>query len=81
MDPLFHARTTLLLAADLMPTRTSYWLVRILGQALAVTLETLIVFVQTTRLVFFEFYIRFLRTKGRVFRPLHAVQDHDRQPV
>jgi len=33
-------------------------------------LEGLLVFVQTTRLVLFEFFIRFLRAEGRLFRPV-----------
>jgi V/A-type H+/Na+-transporting ATPase subunit I len=80
---LAHAAisSALLQVAGLMPDRVSYWLVLILAQALAVTLETLVVFVQTTRLVFFEFYTRFLRAEGRVFKPLHLPQDHDREPV
>lgn len=77
---LAHAAisSALLLVADLMPDRVSYWLVLILTQALAVTLETLVVFVQTTRLLFFEFFTRFLRADGRVFRPLHPPQDQQR---
>jgi V/A-type H+-transporting ATPase subunit I len=33
-----------------------------------VVLEGLLVFVQTTRLVLFEFFIRFLHAEGRLFR-------------
>ena len=35
-----------------------------------VAVEGLLVFVQTTRLVLFEFFTRFLRAGGRAFRPL-----------
>jgi V/A-type H+-transporting ATPase subunit I len=35
-----------------------------------VAVETLIVFVQTTRLVLFEFFLRFLRAEGRILRPM-----------
>jgi V/A-type H+-transporting ATPase subunit I len=35
-----------------------------------IALEAFIVFVQTTRLVLFEFFIRFLHAEGRVFRPM-----------
>jgi V/A-type H+-transporting ATPase subunit I len=38
------------------------------------------VFVQTTRLVLFEFFIRFLRGEGRAFRPVRqppARQGHE----
>ncbi len=69
---LAHAAlsSAVLLVAGAMPNRASYWIALILVQALVVTLETLVVFVQTTRLVFFEFFIRFLRAEGRVFKPL-----------
>lgn len=45
-------------------------LVLIAGNLFAVVLEALLVFVQTTRLVLFEFFSRFLRAEGRLFRPL-----------
>lgn len=41
-----------------------------LGNALILVLEGLVVGIQTTRLVLFEFFIRFLRADGRPFRPL-----------
>jgi len=44
--------------------------VMLLGNLLIIALETLVVSVQTTRLVLFEFFTRFLRAEGRVFRPL-----------
>jgi V/A-type H+-transporting ATPase subunit I len=48
-----------------------FWLlILVLGNLFAVVLEGLIVFVQTTRLVLFEFFIRFLRADGRIFQPL-----------
>jgi V/A-type H+-transporting ATPase subunit I len=40
------------------------------GHLVAIVVETLIVFIQTSRLVLFEFFIRFLRAEGRVFRPI-----------
>ncbi len=46
------------------------FVVMVLGNALVIILEGLVVSVQTTRLVLFEFFIRFLRGEGRVFRPL-----------
>jgi V/A-type H+-transporting ATPase subunit I len=64
--------------AGMMPSRWSYWIVLIVSQIVIVTLETLVVFVQTTRLIFFEFFIRFLRAEGRVFKPLHAPGIPDR---
>jgi len=33
-------------------------------------LEGLIVFVQITRLILFEFFLQFLRSEGRFFQPL-----------
>lgn len=41
-----------------------------LGNVLAIVLEGLVVAIQTTRLVLFEFFARFLRAEGRVFVPL-----------
>jgi V/A-type H+-transporting ATPase subunit I len=40
------------------------------GHIFIVIVEGLVAFVQTTRLVLFEFFIRFLRAKGRMFRPM-----------
>ncbi len=45
-------------------------LVMILGNALIIALEGLIVGIQTTRLLLFEFFIRFLTAEGRQLRPL-----------
>ncbi|MFP4209368.1 MAG: V-type ATP synthase subunit I [Wenzhouxiangella sp.] len=42
----------------------------ILGNALVIALEGLIVSIQTTRLMLFEFFIRFLTAEGRRFQPL-----------
>lgn len=47
-----------------------FWLVLLLGNLLVLTLEGLVVGIQTTRLLLFEFFIRFLRGGGREFRPL-----------
>ena len=41
-----------------------------LGNVLVIGLEGLVVGIQTTRLVLFEFFIRFLKAGGRPFRPL-----------
>ena len=45
-------------------------IILILGNVLIIALEGLVVAIQTTRLVLFEFFIRFLRAEGRPFRPL-----------
>jgi V/A-type H+-transporting ATPase subunit I len=44
----------------------------IIGNIVIILLEGLVVTIQTTRLVLFEFFIRFLRGTGRMFRPLVA---------
>ncbi len=44
----------------------------IVGQALIIALEGLVVFVQTTRLVLFEFFTQFLRAEGRFFQPMSS---------
>lgn len=43
-----------------------------LGNLFIIVVEGQVVFVQTTRLVLFEFFIRFLRAEGRVFKPLRG---------
>jgi V/A-type H+-transporting ATPase subunit I len=50
--------------------RPAAWLMLIIGNALIIAIEGLVVGIQTTRLVLFEFFIRFLRGSGRAFRPL-----------
>jgi V/A-type H+-transporting ATPase subunit I len=53
----------------------SLWLVALIvlvGNIFGVVLEGLLVFVQTTRLVLFEFFIRFLQAEGRLFRPVRG---------
>lgn len=47
-----------------------FWIVLALGNLLVLTLEGLVVGIQTTRLLLFEFFIRFLKGGGREFRPL-----------
>lgn len=48
------------------------WLVLVLGNLFILALEGLVVSIQTTRLVLFEFFIRFLQAEGRGFQPLPA---------
>ena len=50
----------------------AYWPVLLLGNAAIVALEGLVVSIQTTRLILFEFFIRFLTARGRPFEPLAA---------
>jgi V/A-type H+-transporting ATPase subunit I len=45
-------------------------LVLVAGNVVVIVLETLVVSIQTTRLVLFEFFTRFLAAGGRAFRPL-----------
>ncbi|HQF31652.1 MAG TPA: hypothetical protein PLJ34_09425, partial [Hyphomicrobiales bacterium] len=47
-----------------------FWIVLLVGNALVLALEGLAVGIQTTRLILFEFFIRFLKAEGRPFRPL-----------
>jgi len=41
-----------------------------IGNAVVIVLEGMIVAIQTTRLVLFEFFVRFFESRGREFRPL-----------
>ncbi|MEN8213002.1 MAG: hypothetical protein ABFR19_01445 [Pseudomonadota bacterium] len=45
-------------------------LIILLGNAIVIALEGLVVSIQTTRLILFEFFIRFLEANGRAFKPL-----------
>lgn len=45
-------------------------LVVVTGNVVVIVLEALVVSIQTTRLVLFEFFTRFLKAQGRPFRPL-----------
>ena len=54
-------------------------LVLVVGHAMIIVLEGLVVFVQITRLVLFEFFLQFLRSEGRFFQPLSSSRfDRDR---
>ena len=69
---LAHAglTATVIVLADSMESNLGHAIVLIIGHLLVVGLEGLIVFIQTTRLILFEFFIRFLRAEGRLIRPL-----------
>jgi V/A-type H+-transporting ATPase subunit I len=47
----------------------------IIGNVIVIALEGLVVSIQTTRLVMFEFFRRFLVGEGRPFRPLSLPND------
>jgi V/A-type H+-transporting ATPase subunit I len=55
--------------ADATGCGLGWLLVMVLGNLLIILLEGLVVSIQTTRLVLFEFFNRFQRGTGRVFRP------------
>ncbi len=47
-----------------------YWIVLAVGNVVMIALEGVVVSIQTTRLLLFEFFIRFLTGAGREFKPL-----------
>ncbi len=55
-------------------SKLGYVLALVLGNILILLLEGLVVGIQTTRLVLFEFFIRFLRGEGRPFKALPPPQ-------
>jgi V/A-type H+-transporting ATPase subunit I len=63
--------SALMTMAAQVDNRAGYWILIIAGNLFIVAVEGLVVFVQTTRLILFEFFIRFLRAEGRIFKPLH----------
>jgi V/A-type H+/Na+-transporting ATPase subunit I len=67
------AHSSLSVAVVTMADSAPLWaaiLIMVLGNVVIILLEGLVVSIQTTRLVLFEFFNRFLRGTGRVFRPL-----------
>jgi len=54
-----------------------FWVALVFGNLLILALEGLVVGIQTTRLVLFEFFIRFLRGEGRPFKPLPPPQGRE----
>jgi V/A-type H+-transporting ATPase subunit I len=67
---LAHAALSLaiLTLAEGVDSPWAWGLIILLGNVFGVAMEGLLVFVQTTRLVLFEFFIRFLHAEGRLFR-------------
>jgi V/A-type H+-transporting ATPase subunit I len=66
---LSSAIVALMDAADSLVAKA---LVLVLGNVVVIVLEAMVVSIQTTRLVLFEFFTRFMQGKGRAFRPLPA---------
>jgi V/A-type H+-transporting ATPase subunit I len=66
---LSSAIVALMDAADSLLAKA---LVLIVGNAVVIVLEAMVVSIQTTRLVLFEFFTRFMQGRGRAFRPLPA---------
>jgi V/A-type H+-transporting ATPase subunit I len=68
------AHAGLCLAFNIMASTTDnpvgMFIILLLGNLVVILLEGLVVTIQTTRLILFEFFIRFLRGSGRIFRPL-----------
>ncbi|MDO9073047.1 MAG: hypothetical protein Q7U73_07260 [Rubrivivax sp.] len=71
---LAHAGLSSALVAlmDATDSAVAKVLVLVLGNAIVIVLEAMVVSIQTTRLVLFEFFTRFMQGSGRVFRPLPA---------
>jgi V/A-type H+-transporting ATPase subunit I len=63
---LAAAVTSMALAADGLASL----LILVLGNLVILALEGLVVAIQTTRLILFEFFVRFVRAAGRPFRAL-----------
>ena len=66
---LSSAIVALMAAADSVIAKA---LVLVVGNVVVIVLEVMVVSIQTTRLVLFEFFTRFLQGQGRAFRPLPA---------
>jgi V/A-type H+-transporting ATPase subunit I len=64
---LASAIVALVHAADSIVAKA---LVLVVGNVVVIVLEAMVVSIQTTRLVLFEFFTRFMQAQGRAFRPL-----------
>jgi V/A-type H+/Na+-transporting ATPase subunit I len=69
---LAHAGLSSAIAASMVASESTVAraLVLVLGNLVVLVLEGLVVSIQTTRLVLFEFFTRFLLAHGRIFHPL-----------
>jgi V/A-type H+-transporting ATPase subunit I len=56
--------------AEAPESRVAFLFVMLVGNVLIIALEGLVASIQTTRLILFEFFIRFMRASGRGFVPL-----------
>jgi V/A-type H+-transporting ATPase subunit I len=56
--------------AEAAGSTASHLAVLVVGNVVVIALEGLVVSIQTTRLILFEFFARFFRAEGREFRPL-----------
>ena len=54
-------------------------LILLVGNIIILVLEGLVVSIQTTRLILFEFFIRFLKGSGRMFNPLTVPKNTDQE--
>jgi len=52
------------------------FIILLVGNVIVILLEGLVVTIQTTRLILFEFFIRFLRGSGRMFKPLASPSEN-----
>lgn len=66
---LSSAIVALMDAADSLVAKA---MVLVIGNVVVIVLEAMVVSIQTTRLVLFEFFTRFMQGQGRAFRPLPA---------
>jgi V/A-type H+-transporting ATPase subunit I len=64
--------TALIAIADGAVSIWATALILVAGNVFVIVLEGLVVGIQTTRLVLFEFFVRFLTATGRQFQPLPA---------
>ena len=75
------AHAGLSIAVIIMANNIDNWLlsalILVLGNIVILVLEGLVVSIQTTRLVLFEFFIRFLKGSGRMFNPLTVPESTD----
>lgn len=71
--------SALMVLADITEGAIGFWLVMILGNIFIIVLEGLVAGIQTTRLMLFEFFIRFLKAEGRPLRVLPTPQQWSRK--